>query len=524
MSESHKIKIVNNSDQAAEHFNELLILKKQYADLYDHSPHCYITINENLVIQSVNLSTARLLNLEPENIINHSLIEFIPSNFHALFIRYIALIISNKSREKIEVELIKKSGQSFYVRLESVQDDNFNILISIIDISKEMQLELNILESKKTLSLLEDLFQSTSEAIGVLDRQYNFTILNKAFLDAFLHVFKKPVLANMNLHQFLKDYPDLQSKFIQGWEKAISGEKVMVPVENDSDDEGVYYCYEVYLTPLYSSINQNNLGMILIVRNVSKYHLSRRRQTKEHAALAAASRMNAAGEMAAALAHEINQPLAAINIYSHSCLKLFKSETNPNPKILNGLEQIMSLSLHAGKILHRMKNFIRQGEVLKERTDLNELIMQALNFLHHQQTETKYEIQLTLAPNLPMLIIDRVKIIQVILNLVQNSIEAITNKSKKLIIEIKTEFNNQYIEISVCDNGPGIPEKLADKIMKSYFTTKKHGTGLGLPICRTLIEAHGGRLFIKKAAHKGACILFTLPISNIEEATGATKN
>ncbi|MBV9575607.1 MAG: hypothetical protein JO149_03185 [Gammaproteobacteria bacterium] len=189
-----------------------------------------------------------------------------------------------------------------------------------------------------------------------------------------------------------------------------------------------------------------------------------------------------------------------------------KKEKSINTQLMMGMEKIDQLANYAGEIIHRMKNFLRGGELSKEKINMNVLIMQALTFLEHQKRELKFKIILNLAENLPLIWVDAIKIIQVILNLAQNSIEAFQfQKSCFLEIIVESKLINNYIEINIKDNGPGISEKIIDKVTNSYVTTKPQGTGLGLPICRTIIEAHGGELFIQKNNKIGTCICFTLP-------------
>jgi len=151
-----------------------------------------------------------------------------------------------------------------------------------------------------------------------------------------------------------------------------------------------------------------------------------------------------------------------------------------------------------------------------EKTDINLLIKQSLTFFDHIRQQLKFDIELHLNDSLPLIDIDKIKITQVILNLIQNSIEAFHNHTdKKLIIKIESTILNNDIEIRIKDNGPGIPNEIIDKIMKSYFTTKSQGTGLGLAICRTLIKAHNGNLIISPQNGIGANIYFSLPLNNV---------
>lgn len=167
----------------------------------------------------------------------------------------------------------------------------------------------------------------------------------------------------------------------------------------------------------------------------------------------------------------------------------------------------------AGEIIHNMKNFMRDGSISIEETDINLLIKDTISILRYELLDSKLKIDLNLMTRLPKIMINKVHIMQVILNLIRNSIEAFQDdqeKNNQVIIE--TTQSENYLVVDVRDNGPGIPEAFKDKILKAYFTTKCKGTGIGLGICRSLIEEHGGELHLKEHPGKGAWFTFTLPI------------
>ncbi len=359
------------------------------------------------------------------------------------------------------------------------------------------------------LFLLETLFQNSADAMAVLDDNLFFIKFNDAFTRYFGAMVSSNISIGVNLTDVLERFPRLKKEILNAYSQAASGKKFYVTLESDAEDDESYYYYELFFTPI-SQLNQTY--HICIIRNLSESILHQRLRLKQQNDLANVARFHAVGAMAAALAHEINQPLAAINIYSYSCLEQYNREVNPNIKISKGLEQIFRLSQHAGEILNRMKNYIRDGDVIYEKTDINALIKHTLDFLDYQ----KLEIEFALDETLPNIMLDQVKIMQVILNLAQNSIEAFQEQSAQAQLNIQTRLvedkRSTYIEVVFHDNGPGIPIEIEDKIMTTYFTTKSHGTGLGLIVCRMLVEAHGGKFMIKRSPVTGACIAFTLPV------------
>jgi two-component system sensor kinase FixL len=223
---------------------------------------------------------------------------------------------------------------------------------------------------------------------------------------------------------------------------------------------------------------------------------------------------NEKGEITAALAHELAQPLTVIKAYAENCLRRLK---NKKSNLMFPLQQIALQATHAGEIISRMKNFLCEDNVYFEETDLNALIKKTAAFLQHEFIPP-FTIEFDLSENLPLIQVDRLKIMQVLINLGRNSIEAFQDNSEdncKMVI--RTRLKQDQILIHFRDNGPGIPEEIRNKVLNSYFTTKSHGTGLGLFICCTFLKAQNGQLEIKKHRGRGAWFVITLPLKRVDE-------
>jgi C4-dicarboxylate-specific signal transduction histidine kinase len=262
----------------------------------------------------------------------------------------------------------------------------------------------------------------------------------------------------------------------------------------------------------------NKKELIFRVRNVTNSQLKHKQQS----AIAISSRISAVGEMVSALAHEINQPLAAINAYSRGCLHILKS--HPNPQLSLPLEKIAAQAELAGDIIHNMKSFMREGSIYLEETDINQLINDTITILHYELLDSKFKINVRLVDKLPKLMTNKIHIMQVILNLARNSIEALESiQEADPHILIQTNVLNDFVHIHIKDNGPGIAKEFKNLILNTYFTTKNKGTGIGLGICRKLIEEHGGKLSFQEHEERGAWFTFTLP-SNLNSRTTNGKH
>lgn len=180
------------------------------------------------------------------------------------------------------------------------------------------------------------------------------------------------------------------------------------------------------------------------------------------------------------------------------------------------LEKIILQAKYAGEIIQGMSSLILEGALNSEKTDINCLIKEALSILNFDAQDSKLKISLNLMTELPALTLNKIQIKQVVLNLARNSIESLKagcEENAELLIE--TNLSGNYIQVHIRDNGQGIPAEFINKIFNQYFTTKEQGTGLGLGICRTLIEEHQGQLIVKEHEGEGAWFMFTLPVNSI---------
>lgn len=219
-------------------------------------------------------------------------------------------------------------------------------------------------------------------------------------------------------------------------------------------------------------------------------------------------------EITSAMAHEINQPLTAINTYIQGCIHRLKEKHVQKQNIIDVLKQVTKQVERVGAILHRVKNFVRKHNITYENMGINDLITGILPFLSEAMAESGIQLTLNLSNNtIPQVSIDKVQFEQVMLNLIMNSIEILKTKhqqDKKVTIETISNANNT-MTINIKDNGPGIPSEHLQKIFDLYFTTKSKGMGLGLGICRTIIETHGGNIIAKNNPDGGACFQISLP-------------
>jgi C4-dicarboxylate-specific signal transduction histidine kinase len=242
-----------------------------------------------------------------------------------------------------------------------------------------------------------------------------------------------------------------------------------------------------------------------------------RKQTEEtlrqaQADLARVNRVSSLGELTASLAHEVNQPIAAAITDVKTCLRWLARDQPDLDEAREAASRSINDATRAAEIINRVRLLFKKEEPQRAPVDLNDVIQEMVLLLHSEATQFAVLVQPELAANLPPVIGDRVQLQQVLMNLMMNSIDAMKDVDGKRELTIQSQRGEDgQVLISVSDTGGGLPPQQADKIFNAFFTTKAHGTGMGLRICRSIIESHGGRLWAAEHSPRGAIFQFTLP-------------
>ena len=241
------------------------------------------------------------------------------------------------------------------------------------------------------------------------------------------------------------------------------------------------------------------------------------RQTQQEKLLFT-SRMMSVGEMAATLAHELNQPLGAIINYLNGSLRLLANHP-ASAQLERALLAARTQAEHASAIISRVREFVRSRAPQHHRQDVSILVSTVIELLRLEAERLQLKIDIDLAPELPQVFIDKVMVEQVLLNLVKNAMESMRDipaAKRKLSIQGRINLDNE-VEIRVSDRGHGLSDETKDQLFSPFFTTKADGLGIGLSICRSIIEYHKGRLFFEPRAGGGSVFAFTLPSISAED-------
>ena len=268
--------------------------------------------------------------------------------------------------------------------------------------------------------------------------------------------------------------------------------------------------------PMHLSIGEMYSGGLLyftgFVRDLTEHQQTQARLQELQSELVHVSRLSAMGEMASALAHELNQPLAAISNYMKGSRRLLAGSADPNTsKIESALDRAAEQAIRAGQIIRRLRDFVSRGESEKRVESLSKLIEEAGALGLAGAREQSVQLRFSLDPECDLVLADRVQIQQVLVNLFRNALEAMAQSTQRDLIVRNAKVADDMIEIEVSDTGSGFPDDVRPNLFQTFFTTKETGMGVGLSISRSIIEAHGGRMWAESNAAGGATFRFTLP-------------
>lgn len=255
------------------------------------------------------------------------------------------------------------------------------------------------------------------------------------------------------------------------------------------------------------------------IRDISEERkaLARRRQEEEQARqsterLMHVSRMATMGEMAAGIAHELNQPLTAIANYAHASQRFLDLPEPDLGEVREAVREIAAEALRAGAIIRRLRQLVRDSEDKREQLRVEDLVDDLRPLTQADARMHGARIRFDLQPS-PMLYVHRVQITQVLLNLIRNALEAMAGDApggREIQLRAR-QLETGDCEIAISDNGPGVAPGIIDRMFDPFHTTKRNGTGLGLPMSQTIAQAHGGSVRYQPVQPRGACFVLTLP-------------
>jgi PAS domain S-box-containing protein len=286
--------------------------------------------------------------------------------------------------------------------------------------------------------------------------------------------------------------------------------------------DGSTFPMEVHLGEMESG---GALFSTAFIRDLTDRQYTEKRMQELQTELAYMSRLTAMGEMGSTLAHEVNQPLTAITGYLRGCgMILDRMDDEHVPMLRHGIDGAVEEAHRAGEVIRQLRTFVARGETDQEVEDLRKLIEEASALALVGAKDKGIKVDFDLPHESPKVLVSRVQIQQVLLNLVRNAMEAMQDVDERdLTIKAEVEDDGAIVRLSVKDTGPGLAPSVQEKLFTPFTTTKKTGMGVGLSICRTIIEAHGGKIWAGSTPGEGTTFCFTLKAVKEEELAEAEE-
>jgi two-component system sensor kinase FixL len=253
------------------------------------------------------------------------------------------------------------------------------------------------------------------------------------------------------------------------------------------------------------------------IRDLTEVQRAERRLNDLQTELSHISRVSAMGSLASALAHELNQPLTAIASYAEGARALLGDDGTPGQDnvamVREALAEASAEALRAGQIVRRLREFISRGDSEKRVERLRRLVTEAAALALTGAGQTALDFEMRLDPSVDLVLCDRIQIQQVLLNLIRNAVEAMQRSPRQLLDIRSRPAARDQVEVIVSDSGPGLSPEVAAVLFQPFNTSKAKGMGLGLSICRTIVEAHGGRIWAEPSDYGGTAFHFTLELA-----------
>ncbi len=565
----HQIELEMQNNELKSTQQELSKSQQDYARIYNLAPVAYLSLSQLGTILQANLAATTLLNTPLCGLLGQRLEKFIhiddQDNYYLFFHKLLkdpssphllsGITIANKSTHQLDCqgldifhclhEECPTDRALTYLELKAVVDKQQNneviVYLALKDVSTHKILEdtlaclnnkqLNVIKNQRTSltqhrQLINDktselqqshrtstelkvisthIFNASSEGIVMIDQLGNIESSNPATSlilgyseiellgTAFNELLITPLFTDLSV-EFLSENSQSSSFRVDG----LHSNGSILPLS---------------LSLVNFTLNQTSHFAIVIRDN--SLRLQQEQHEKNHLdEIAHMTRLSLIGSMGSGIAHQVNQPLTSISNYTQACLHLIKAEQPNLNKLSEVLTKTYDQAQKAGRIIHRMKDLASQRTTLRSMNSIDALIESAVNFCADECYQHNITMTLDLTPDSPVIALDSVQIEQVILNLIRNAIDALKEQknAKDRRISIQTQLKED-LEVRVKDNGPGLTKVQKEKILTPFFTSKPSGMGMGLSICRSILEAHGGMIRFDSKLEVGTTFYFNLPLN-----------
>lgn len=407
--------------------------------------------------------------------------------------------------ETVGQDGIRRTFESRMARFDNLDGDTNGVVVVSRDISQRERNERALASDE---SLIHAILDTVPDALVVIDEQCRITSFSRAAEDMFGYREAEFIGRNVSLLMpapYQAAHDGYVQRYLETGERRIIG--IGRVVEGQRKDGTIF--------PIELAIGEARIGghraFTGFIRDLSKRVEAERQLQRVQSELLHATRLSAVGTLASALAHELNQPLTAIANYVSAGRDMVEADMPDRQEMLReALDEAASEAVRAGQIVRRLRDFVVKGELDMRVHSLHSLINDAIVLGLVGAREGGTESSIEIEPDIGYVLADRVQIQQVMVNLMRNAIEAMEKSPTRHLAIRARALDAEQVEVAVADTGPGIAPEVREQLFQAFTSTKGKGMGLGLSICRTIIEAHGGRLTVESGEAGGTVFRFTL--------------
>ena len=509
-------------------FDQERAAERRFRSAVEAAPNAMIMVDASGRIAMLNDQAERMFDYSRSELLGQPIEVLVPPRFRGAHPELRTAFFSEPGPRPMgagrDLFGLRKDGSEFPVEIglnPTDTDVGAMVIASVVDISARKKAELELRESEHRFRSLAAIVASSDDAIVGTALDGTITAWNRASERIFGYSADEAVGQSV----LILAPPGGEEEMLAILDRIRAGGRVEHYETQRRRSDGAVLDISLTESPVYDA-DGRLVGMSKVARDITENRRaeaalreSEGRLQELHAELLHVSRLSAMGQMAAMLAHELNQPLTAISNYMEAVNALLdRGREVPADRLRGVVERAGEQAVRAGQIIQRLRELVSRGDTEKRIEALPPLLREAreLALIGTKQRGLPIRVEEDI-PEVTV-IVDKIQIQQVLLNLLRNAAEAISGQENGGIVLGATEHADGTLEVSIADNGPGLPEEVRDKLFQPFVSTKKTGMGVGLSICHTIIAAHNGRLWAETNPGGGTVFRMTLPRASLEEA------
>jgi PAS domain S-box-containing protein len=508
----HQIELEMQNDELRRILADLEESRDRNLELYEFAPVGYVTLTRLAQIGAINLTGAGLLGQDRGELLRRRFARCIAAEDKDRWHRFFVGAMGQHERQVCELTLQRADGSRFDARLDCLPPEGNPPVMRIVltDVTERRSAERQLRAREDRLHLAK-----TATGLGIYDRDILHGKLD--WDERMREIWGVGAEETVDYATFMRgvhpdDRPATHEALNRAFDPHGSGESsadFRVVSHADGSIRHVRATGHVFFE------NERAVRLIGTVKDISAQKQLEREVQERRNEMELLVHQQVAAQTAAAIAHELNQPLIAVSVYSETALHMLRDGVKYPEKLAHALEGAVAQSQRAGRTLHELLAFLYKGETQMEPIDLNEVVRESLA-LAEESGYGGFRQIVHLDAKLAPVLANRLQIQKVLVNLLHNGVEAMRGAEvarSAVTITVQTHASKNLAQVTVQDSGPGVDANIAQRIFDPFFTTKPDGVGLGLAISRALIEAHGGQLWADLDAGPGAVFHFTLPFA-----------